>query len=193
MIPFRFHTVMILLLTGLAVTIALGGCEGFWKDNSYTVRNVSDGDTIAVTDPQGTKATVRFACVDAPEVPHTNKEKQSRKAIDKNQFEWGIAAQQRLQDLIQQGDNRVVLTVTDKDRYGRMVSEVRLRNQTLVQEVLVREGLSLIYRPYLKNCPSAEILQQAEAEAKQAKRGIWKDKKFTEPWEYRRLSKAAKS
>jgi endonuclease YncB( thermonuclease family) len=146
---------------------------------------VSDGDTLTVTDAKGAEIKVRFACVDAAEVPHSTKERKSKKASDRNQFKWGVKAQDRVKQLVEQEGDRVTLTVTDSDRYGRKVSEVRLRDGTFIQEVLAREGLAVVYRPYLKNCPSAALVEQAEAEAKQQRRGVWSDSKFVEPWEYR--------
>lgn len=129
---------------------------------------------------------MRFACVDAPEVAHSAKERYSKKAALRDQFKWGVQAQNRVKQLTKQKGDRVNLTVTDSDRYGRKISEVRLSDGTLIQEVLAREGLALVYRPYLKNCPSAASVEQAEAEAKQQQRGVWSDAKFVEPWAYRR-------
>lgn len=161
------------------------GCDRFKAQSGYSVKRVSDGDTIVVAD--GAKnTTVRFACTDAPEVPHSQKERSSRKVLDKNQFSWGLKAQNRVQQLVKQGGDRVLLTVTDTDKYGRKVSEVRLPNGTLIQTILVQEGLALVYRDYLKKCPSAAEIEQAEARAKQNLRGVWGDPKFTPPWEYRK-------
>lgn len=167
--------------------LSLAGCKTFFGPSTHSVKRVSDGDTIVVTDRKGIDTTVRFACIDAPEVPHSNAEKNSRKLVDKNQFNWGVKAQARVQRLMKSGGDRVLLTITDTDRYGRQVGEVRLPDNTLVQEVLVREGLALVNRPYLKNCPSKAAVEQAEAEAKKGVKGIWGDPKFTPPWEYRRI------
>lgn len=142
-----------------------------------------------MTDAKGTDIKVRFACVDAPEVPHSTKEKNSKKAADKNQFKWGVQAQQRVQQLVKQGENKVNLTITDSDRYGRKVSEVRLPNGTFIQEVLTKEGLVQVYKPYLKNCPSASIVEKAEADAKQRRVGVWGDKKYVSAWDWRRSNK----
>lgn len=171
-----------------AVIVILVGCDRLFGPPTYSVKRVSDGDTIVVVDGDR-NITVRFACMDAPEVPHTQKEKQSQKILDKNQFNWGIKAQSRVQQLLKKAGDRVNLKVTDTDQYGRQVSEVRLPNGTLIQQVLVEEGLALVYRPYLKQCPSASIIEQAEADAKKNLRGVWGDPKFTPPWEYRRKSK----
>lgn len=170
----------------------LVGCkalENLLGGSGYTVKRVSDGDTLTVTDSSGKDLTVRFACVDAPEIPHSTQEKHSRKATDKNQFKWGNQAKQRLQQLVKQGRDRVTLTVTDTDRYGRKVSEVRLPNGTFIQQVLAQEGFVQVYKPYLKNCPSAKIVQAAEADAKQRRVGVWGDKKYIPAWEWRRTHK----
>lgn len=85
--------------------------------------------------------------------------------------------------------DRVKLTVTDTDQYGRKVSEVRLPNGTFIQEVLLKEGLVQVYKPYLKNCPSASIVQAAEADAKKRRVGVWRDTKYVPAWEWRRNNK----
>lgn len=184
-------------ITATVLILSLVGCDllsrlttNSVEANTYSVKRVSDGDTLTATDTKGTDITVRFACIDAPEIPHSTREKQSRKAVDKDQFKWGVQAQQRVQQLVKQGSSRVKLTITDTDQYGRRVSEVRLPDNTLIQEVLAGEGLAMVYKPYLKNCPDAEVVQQAEANAKKAHRGIWGDFKFVPPWEYRHKSKS---
>jgi micrococcal nuclease len=150
---------------------------------------VSDGDTLSIKDAKGNKFTVRFACMDAPEIAHSRKEQASRRVRDRNQFSWGAKAQARLEQLVKQSGDRVTLNITDSDRYGRKVAEVRLKDGTFVQQVLIQEGLAKVYRPYLDKCPSKELVQQAEAKAQQQNIGIWGDAKFTNPWEYRSLNK----
>jgi micrococcal nuclease len=173
-------------LSAVMLVLLLFGCPQKSAPNNYAVKRVSDGDTLVATDAAGKDIKVRFACVDAPEIPHKIIEKNSKAAAMKNQFKWGNLALQRTQKLVKEGGNRVVLTVTDTDRYGRQVSEVRLPNGTFVQEVLTREGLAMVYRPYLKNCPSASILEKAEAEAKKSRRGVWGDSKFVPAWDFRK-------
>jgi micrococcal nuclease len=137
-------------LSAALVLLLLFGCPQNLAPNNYPVKRVSDGDTLVASDSAGKDIKVRFACIDAPEVAHTNAEKNSKASAKKNQFKWGNLAHQRMQQLVKQGGGRVVLTVTDTDRYGRKVSEVRLPNGTFAQEVLTREGLAMVYRPYLK-------------------------------------------
>jgi micrococcal nuclease len=176
-------------LSLIILLLILVGCKSNAENNNYAVKRVSDGDTLTVIDDKGKDITVRFACVDAPEIPHSNQEKQSTKTVDKDQFMWGLKAQQRSQQLVKKAGDHVVLTITDSDQYGRKVSEVRLPDGTFIQEVLLREGLAMVYRPYLKNCPSADIVQSAEAAAKKNRRGIWGDSKFVPAWEFRRNNK----
>ncbi len=173
-------------LSAAIMLLLLFGCPQKLAANNYAVKRVSDGDTLVASDSAGKDIKVRFACVDAPEVAHTNAEKNSKASALKNQFKWGNQALQRTEQLVKEGGGRVVLTVTDTDRYGRQVSEIRLPNGTFVQEVLTREGLVMVYRPYLKNCPSASVLEQAEAEAKKSRRGVWGDSKFVPAWDFRK-------
>ncbi|MBW4633998.1 MAG: thermonuclease family protein [Iphinoe sp. HA4291-MV1] len=167
---------------------ALIGCDRIFPSGDL-VQRVSDGDTLTVKDEKGNNFNVRFACVDAPEIAHSRKEKQSKSSLTRDQFNWGAKAQERVQQLVKQAGDRVKLNIIDSDRYGRKVAEVRLRDGTFIQEVLVREGLALVYRSYLNKCPSKDIIQQAETEARDSRRGVWSDSKFVKPWEYRSLYK----
>ncbi|MBD2346392.1 thermonuclease family protein [Anabaena subtropica] len=180
--------VLILLSLGI-ILLCLMGCDNFFGASGDSVERVSDGDTLVVKDAKGNKVTIRFACMDAPEIAHSRKEKQSKRTSDRNQFSWGIKAQERVQQLVKQGGDLVTLNITDSDRYGRKVAEVRLKDGTFVQQVLLQEGLAKVYRPYLNRCPSKEIVQQAEAKAQQQQLGIWGDPQFVNPWEYRRFNK----
>ena len=198
LMPFSLLSKSIKPITATLLLFSLMGCDALFKNvpnsgnqlnSNYFVKRIADGDTITVTDSNGKDLKIRFACIDAPEIAHTTKEKNSKKAVDKNQFKWGEQAKQRLQKLIKQGGDRVKLTITDTDRYGRNVSEVRLTDGTLVQQVLTQEGLVQVYKPYLKNCPSADIVQQAEVDAKKRRTGVWSDKKYVPAWDWRSQNK----
>jgi len=79
--------------------------------------------------------------------------------------------------------------VVDTDRYGRKVAEVRLPDGTLVQQVLAREGLAVVYQQYIRNCYSAAAVEQAEAQAKRQRAGVWGDSRFVTPSEWRHRNK----
>ena len=179
---------ILLWLSVVLITLSLMGCQTLFKPH-YSVRRVSDGDTLTVTDSKGVDIKVRFACVDAPEVPHTKKERDSYSSFDRDQYKWGRLARNRLNELISQANNNVTLTITDSDKYGRKIAEVRLPDGTLVQEVLAREGLAMVYRQYMKSCPSATVVEQSEEQARREQAGIWRDPQFTPPWEYRQKSR----
>lgn len=197
---FQLFTKSIKPITATLLIFSLMGCDALFKkvsnsgnqlNSNYFVKRIADGDTITVTNSSGKDLKIRFACIDAPEIAHTIKERNSKKAVDKDQFKWGEKAKQRVQQLIKQGGDQVKLTITDTDRYGRSVSEVRLPNGTLVQQVLTKEGLVQVYKPYLKNCPSANLVQQAEADAKKRRAGVWSDNKYVPAWEWRSKNKSA--
>jgi micrococcal nuclease len=182
------QTLLVVCAT-ILIIFGLLGCDRIFGPSGDLVQRVSDGDTLTVKDAKGNNFNVRLACVDAPEIPHSNKERKKRSSIARSQFDWGAKAQERVQQLVTEGGERIALNIVDNDRYGRKVAEVRLRDGTLLQEVLVREGLALVYRPYLNKCPSKDIIQQAEVEAQESRRGVWSDAKFVKPWEYRSLYK----
>lgn len=138
---------------------------------------------------RGADVRVRFSCLDAPEVPHTKQERASYDPIDIDQFKWGRLARNRLTQLIHQAGDRVALTVVDTDRYGRKVADVRLSNGALVQEILIREGLAVVYKQYIKSCSNATLVEQAEIQARQQKIGVWGDPSFIPPSEWRHNNK----
>jgi micrococcal nuclease len=180
----------VLISLGAAIAIvSLSGCDRLFPPSGDMVERVSDGDTLVLKSADGKKFTVRFACVDAPEIPHSQKEKNSKSTKDINQYTWGIKAQTRVEELVQKSGNRVTLNITDSDRYGRKIAEVRLKDGTFVQQVLLQEGLAKAYRPYLNKCPSKDLVQQTEAQAQQQRLGVWKDAKFVDPWLYRKANK----
>lgn len=181
---------IIIALSAVLIVVSLMECNILFAGSGEVVERVSDGDTLVLRGADNQKFTVRFACVDAPEIPHTNKEKNSRRVRDINQFNWGVKAQIRVQELVKQSGDRVKLDIIESDRYGRKLAEVRLKNGTFIQQVLLEEGLAKVYRPYLSKCPSKDIIQQAEAQAQQQKLGVWNDRKFVDPWEYRKFRKA---
>ena len=76
------------------------------------------------------------------------------------------------------------LLVTDTDRYGRLIVEV-YAGEKFTQAVLVSEGLAWNYRQFHQNCPSADLINQVEAEARAAGVGVFSGDHM-EPWESRR-------
>ncbi len=71
-----------------------------------------------------------------------------------------------------------------RDRYGRMVAEVYLKQSVNLQ--LVKEGAAVIYRQYFNGCATTtKQFEQAEAQAKKKKLGFWNQAKPVMPWDFR--------
>jgi endonuclease YncB( thermonuclease family) len=73
--------------------------------------------------------------------------------------------------------------VRDTDRYGRTVAEVILPDGRNVNQEMVKAGYAWWFRKY---APNDGVLEDFEAEARNAKRGLWADTHAMPPWEYRR-------
>ena len=75
----------------------------------------------------------------------------------------------------------VTIQVLRKDRHGRTAGDVMLTDGINVSRELVKAGLASWYRQYSKDA-SLGVL---EADARQAKRGLWADQNPVPPWEVR--------
>lgn len=91
------------------------------------VHKVSDGDTVWVTNDDGSKEKVRLNKIDAPEMNQP----------------YGKESADRLAKLIL--GKKVKLEGRSKDRYGRTLSEIYLCS-TNINLQLVKEGLAWHYR-----------------------------------------------
>jgi len=139
-----------------------------------TVVSVGDGDTIRVS-ASNKVVTTRLACVDAAETA---------------QKPWGLAATQRLKQLLPVG-TPVTLRIADIDRYGRSVAKV-YRGDLSINLALVQEGQAVVYRQYLGACPELkEKLLKAETSAKARKLGFWNQTNPQMPWDFRRGQQTA--
>jgi endonuclease YncB( thermonuclease family) len=131
------------------------------------VVKVFDGDTIDLLVGQRTHR-VRLSGIDTPERGQP----------------WADRSRQALSERVAGKEVRVIQV--DVDRYGRTVGEV-YADDVCVGCELVRGGHAWVYRRYTDD----EVLYQLEAEAQQAKRGIWglPESERVPPWEWRRRKK----
>ena len=120
-----------------------------------------DGDTVKIEDGLR-QYKLRITDIDAPE---------------RNQ-RYGKQARRALMKLCKQADVQVTLTGIDK--YQRDLGYLTCNN-TSVSEALVKQGYAWFNVRYSGNW----ALQSAENDARQAKRGLWKQKKPIPPWEWR--------
>lgn len=139
---------------------------------------ISDGDTITA-DCDGEVLKIRFCGIDAPE------KKQP----------LGQESKALMTKLIEGRD--LIIRPLEKDRYDRTVAEVQAKTDRtdargavydLVNAEMVKAGMAYHYAQYSKNCPSRNLIVEAEAIAQKNKIGVWSGD-YQKPWEYRRASK----
>lgn len=132
-----------------------------------TIKSVYDGDTLTASCPNG-EVKVRMFGIDAPEM---------------GQEPWGDRSREAFRGLLPRRDP-VRLRVMDQDRYGRVVAQVFAGERDVGLE-MVRQGRAVMYEQY----NDSPAYRQAQAEAKQARRGIWeKPGGQQDPATWRRLN-----
>ena len=75
------------------------------------------------------------------------------------------------------------MSVSDTDRYGRLVGTVRTSEGRNLNEALVAAGLAWWYRRY---APGNTRLRQLEEDARTDERGLWAGEDPVAPWDWRR-------
>ena len=131
-------------------------------DSDYTVIKITDGDTVSVIDERNVIHKIRLAHIDSPEISQ----------------QYGLEAKEYLNDRII--GKKVTLIIINKDRYGRLVADILINDESINLE-LVQNGLAWHYTRY-----SGDLnFKQAQLIAQKQKLGLWKSIKPIPPWEYR--------
>ncbi len=143
----------------LFLLILVSGCA---VSTAPLVTRVIDGDTIEV-DIDGTIYKVRYMGIDTPE-------------LDDKRLEFCALAQEATRcnrQLVEGKTVRLEKDVSETDHYGRLLRYVYV-DDIFVNAKLVRQGLAWakVYEP---NTKCQDILEKAEAEARQDKIGIWQE------------------
>lgn len=125
---------------------------------------VYDGDSIKVQS-RGRMVRVRLFGIDCPE----KEQPYADRALD-------------LTISLAKG-REVTVRVKDHDTYGRVVGLVRLPDGRSLNRELVRAGLAWWYRRY----SSDQDLARLEAEARAARRGLWRDPQPVAPWVFKMM------
>lgn len=133
------------------------------------VVRLADGDSITVLDDDQTQHKIRLAGIDAPE----------------GNQPYGKAAKQFLTKKI--GGKTVCVGWYKRDKYQRLVGVVRVDDQD-VNHQLVEAGLAWHYKAYQKEQSAYDRVKYAEAQedAKDDRRGLWKERDAIAPWLWRR-------
>ena len=150
------------IITTTLCLLALAAFADFTGTFEGEVVGVVDGDTIEVM-RRGVAVRVRLDGIDCPE------RKQAFGARAK-QFASRMAFGKEVQ-VLERG----------LDRYGRILGEVILPDGTSLNQRLVAGGYAWWYQRYSDD----EELKRLQAEAREAKRGLWSDPKVIPPWIFR--------
>jgi endonuclease YncB( thermonuclease family) len=134
-------------------------------------KNAHDGDSITVINESGTQIHIRLYGIDAPELKQP----------------YGYQARRRMTKLA--GRKTLDIEPVDTDRYGRTVAIVRLRDGTMVNEVMVAEGLAWVYDDYCHSPELCQRLRELQDQARQERRGLWVDDAPQRPSDWRRETK----
>ena len=140
------------LLAIILCLLLICGCTS--PPDTAMVIHVIDGDTIRVEG--GYK--VRYIGIDTPEVyPKLEA--------------FGMEAWQANRQLVEGKKVRLERDVSEIDKYGRLLRYVYV-DDILVEAELVRQGLAEA-KAYPPDTKYQDYLEQLEAEARQAGRGMW--------------------
>ncbi len=148
-----------LFFFGLAILLVSAGNSERW----HTVKRVVDDHTVVLDN--GVK--VRLPGVDTPETVHPNKpvEYYGKEAsvYTKKHLEG-----KRVKIVFDNPENKIYT-----DKYERWVVYVYLQDGTLFNAKLIRDGYAHVYTKYPFS--KMEKFSKLEREAKDAKRGIWRE------------------
>lgn len=150
-------------LCWLLLVLALPSLAQAW---SGMVVKVTDGDTVTVLDQENRQVKIRLYGIDAPE----------------RKQPYGGKATEHLRQLVTLKDVEVVEFA--KDRYGRVVADLTLDGESIPGS-MVRDGYGWVYRQYCTKDFCRDWVG-LEAQARQARAGLWVDKAPTPPWLWRR-------
>ena len=137
--------------------------------------SIYDGDTLRVVRGQE-ELKIRFCGIDAPE----------------RSQELGIESRDHLRSLVDISNGEVLLVPIEKDRYGRTVAEVYVKDSRStainLNVQMVRDGYAWHYERYSGNCPIRDEFAIAQEAAQSEGLGIWRGNPQP-PWEWRKANK----
>ncbi len=126
----------------------------------YAVRWVDDGDSIVLQDGRH----VRYIGINAPEIQHK----------DRKAEPFGYKAKSINKKFVFQKNIRLEYDREKKDRYGRTLAYVYLRNGLFINAEMIAQGAA--YFLYLRpNTKYTELFINQQQDAMQAGRGLWQN------------------
>ncbi len=150
----KIGTKALLLVSALLVSVPVAAkAENY--ENLRLLR-VFDGNFVQVEFENKENMTVRLACVDIPSLPEGR---------------WGTRASTRMSSLLPMGATPTVSTFRENSD-GELLAEVFNDRGENVGLEMIKSGYATSDR--LEDCPAADLYEQAEFEAKQNRRGMWR-------------------
>jgi len=155
-------------LTLICLLLAVSGAQAgtfsvIGKSRWVSVAYIFDGDTFRARSGE----RVRLLGINTPEVAHNAQPEQP----------YAKAAKRRLTQLILGKSVRLRLDKEKKDKYGRTLAQIYLRDGRWVNQILVAEGLAHVYT-FAPNFQWTDGLLKAEQMARTDMRGLWKSPRF---------------
>ena len=148
---------VILIVILVVLTTAVPRTDGAWVQ----VTKVVDGDTVYTGETK-----VRLKCVDTPETVDTHKPVQCYGA-EASRFATQSLLGRRIRLEFDPKDAKN----NHQDFFGRTLAYVYLEDGTLFNLEIVRQGYGRTMPRY--PCSLKDKFQRAEAEAREANRGLW--------------------
>lgn len=176
----------ILLILLMSICSSLAGCSAISNLSSnliqtnhwYQVSGYVDGDTFKIKTGDG-QTTIRLLYVNTPEVRPVEP--------------FGVEASEYTEKVLEESKEiRLTFDKEHTDKYGRTLAVVELKDGSILNELLLQEGLArvLIVEPNVK---MENAYKQLEQQAKQSKVGIWSDVKQINNHSEFPVKKAARS
>jgi endonuclease YncB( thermonuclease family) len=159
----------------VAAAFAVASALAHAHDVGGRVVAVQDGDTVTILDAARVQHRVRIAGIDAPEKAQA----------------FGEVSKQGLTRLVH--GRQVEAHCPKRDRFGREVCSVFLGQRDVGLEQ-VRAGYAWWYREYAReqNPDDRVAYEAAEADAREARRGLWNDAAPQPPSAFRRQQTKAR-
>ncbi len=149
----------------LAALLALLPAPVASQGDSTTVQvvRVIDGDTIQVCCIAGKREKVRYIGINTPETKHPQKgvERYGEEAAKAN---WMLVVGKTV---------RLEFDVQQRDRYGRLLAYVFLKDGTFVNAWLVENGYAMVMT-VPPNVKYQDLFLKLQREAREAGRGLWR-------------------
>jgi len=142
-------------------------CLAFSAQLKGKVIAITDGDTFTLLTGQNQQVKIRLHCIDCPEKkqPYFN----SAKAYTSS-LVFG---------------KQVLVLVKNKDRYGRTIGIVFLKDKRNVNELLLQAGRAWHFKKYDQDARWAAMEQLARRQRK----GLWAAPNPIAPWDWRAMKR----